>query len=311
MAISHTNPEQDMSTNEDPRLKDAIAIAKSLRDTIADIRSANSSINNAVEANKDDSVSYARALDAIQEAKAAIELTMATISENAPEKPVFPYAVTAKRVTVLSARAATIYRERRSRDVLSQLDEELRTQRAAHAKAHAEAKAAHDKIISQIRDALGDATATGLGSFFLAAVRRKAGNARHMWLYLALSCGTIAFMTAVAGTYAFLPDTIDQLGIIARLSLVSIPMFGTWFCGSQYIKQDNILEDYRYKGVLAQSMHFFLAELKEPAERQQYLKVLFNQLIQDPLRKKHDVPSPFNDTLKTVMSKVKNPSNGS
>ena len=74
--------------------------------------------------------------------------------------------------------------------------------------------------------------------------------------------------------------------IVARVIAVAISITGATFCAKQYIKRQNIAEDYAYKAVLSKSIIAFTDEIKnKDAERvPEYLIKVLDEIHKDPLR---------------------------
>ena len=95
--------------------------------------------------------------------------------------------------------------------------------------------------------------------------------------------------------------------IFNRLSLMSVGISAAWFCASQYVRQKNTKDDYGYKAVLAKSLLVFLEKIEDKDMKAQYLLTVFQQIFQDPLRKRHDIETPATsmwDFLKRRKDKV-------
>lgn len=74
--------------------------------------------------------------------------------------------------------------------------------------------------------------------------------------------------------------------LVARITAVAISLAGATFCAKQYIKQQNIAEDYAYKAVLAKSIVAFTEEIKShnPDKAGEYLTKVLDEIHKDPLR---------------------------
>jgi hypothetical protein len=79
--------------------------------------------------------------------------------------------------------------------------------------------------------------------------------------------------------------------ILGRIALLPLPILGAIFCGNQYIKQKNIIEDYAYKMVLSKAIVGFSEQLKKNGSENNeeyihYIKTALEEIHQDPLRKR-------------------------
>lgn len=86
-----------------------------------------------------------------------------------------------------------------------------------------------------------------------------------------------------------LKDSENAIALVmGRIALLPIALAGAIFSAKQYAKQKNIIEDYAYKMVIAKSIVGFseqLLKVKETNEGYQtYIKKVFEELLQDPLR---------------------------
>lgn len=120
-----------------------------------------------------------------------------------------------------------------------------------------------------------------------------------LWLFIAFP----EYMFAFFGKLFNQLDNIQQLQnflrnnsinndrklIIWRIAMIPLAWSAAWFCATQYIKQKNIIEDYGYKLVLAQSLVWFSEEFlkykdNESQAYKSYVERVLNELLQDPLR---------------------------
>jgi hypothetical protein len=78
--------------------------------------------------------------------------------------------------------------------------------------------------------------------------------------------------------------------IVGKISMIPLLVTATVFCAKQYTKQRNLLEDYAYKQTLTQSMVAFSEELrgKDSERHREYLSMVLNEVLQDPLRHRVD-----------------------
>ena len=165
-------------------------------------------------------------------------------------------------------------------------------------------------ILESAMEALGAATAGGLTQAFTARVEEEQKRKRWGWLAGAGVCLVLAGLSAfelhtgiIFGAEAGDASISD---VLAKIAISGIFFVGTWFCASQHNKLSNVLEDYKYKQVLAQSMSAFIKNLSgNDAGMQAYLVKLFEQMFQDPLRKGHDVSTPMTDLVKNILRSAK------
>lgn len=93
-------------------------------------------------------------------------------------------------------------------------------------------------------------------------------------------------------------DISDWKLLVGRIALLPILILGAVFSTKQYVRQKNIIEDYRYKLVLVQSLvgfseQFLGQKQQENHAYKQYVESVLKELLQDPLRqrgyKKEDI----------------------
>ncbi len=162
-----------------------------------------------------------------------------------------------------------------------------------------------EELISKAKTALGYRQAEGISAAFKTRLDRLENvklckNVNTYWLGMAIVFSGIAIYlgydfietikntTDVAGS-----NNISLNWIIARFSVLTLPIAVAMFCAGQYIKNKNITEDYAYKTVLAQSIIGFSEQLKDDSETgvsyQKYVTKMLDEIHQHPLRnhKKH------------------------
>lgn len=88
--------------------------------------------------------------------------------------------------------------------------------------------------------------------------------------------------------------------IIGRSFSVLIALSIAAFCGKQYVRQKNLMEDYAYKSVLAKSIVAFSEEIKKHNDGSvsDYLLSVLAEIHQDPLRQRENLT-----LLKKLLSK--------
>ena len=180
-----------------------------------------------------------------------------------------------------------------------------------------------ERILKGARDALGLATAGGLTKAFTERVKLEQKRNRGGWLWGAGTCLALAVLSALElhtgiistllqsgaaneGALNAFRENTSASAMLAKIAVPGMFFIGTWFCASQYNKLSNVLEDYKYKQVLAQSMKAFIDNLSGNDENvRSYLFKLFEQMFQDPLRKGHDVSTPMTDLVKNILRSAK------
>ncbi len=115
-------------------------------------------------------------------------------------------------------------------------------------------------LIEQATTALGYKKAEGISAAFKTQLdEAKQGK---VWFWLA---GAVAFIACATGlgVWFILKDPIFSFTtVLARYSIVAMPIAAAWFCAGQYTKLKNIIEDYAYKTMLTQSIIGFSEQLK-------------------------------------------------
>jgi hypothetical protein len=146
------------------------------------------------------------------------------------------------------------------------------------------------ELIEKAKTALNYNTAQGIGESFQAQLTdAKKWQFSGSWIIGA----SIFILVAIGLGIWILVDAADELHIIiGRIALIPLPIFGAIFCANQYVKQKNIIEDYAYKMVLAQSIVGFSEQLKkDPSEDKgeyvHYMKVALEEIHKDPLRRRN------------------------
>ncbi len=165
-----------------------------------------------------------------------------------------------------------------------------------------------EALIEKAKTALEYQQAVGISAAFKTRLNRledvkwwKSENT--VWLFAAIAFSGIAIylgyelIQAIGGT-----STTDSNGtshnitlasLIARFSVMTLPIAAVWFCVGQYTKNKNVAEDYAYKTVLAQSIIGFSEQLKNDDQSDtsylDYVKKMLDEIHQHPLKnhKKH------------------------
>lgn len=165
-------------------------------------------------------------------------------------------------------------------------------------------------IIAEYEDKLKQYTnAAKMGAAFTVRYNeeRKKALQNSFWLIwaavflLAPIYEGISFLTSYEGI------TVGRS--IARIAIMSVAIYGAWFCMARYVRYKNITEDYGYKSVLANSMVAFLEQFEGDQNKQErilYLQTVLREIFQDPLRKQHDMQHPVSDILQRVKKGAEN-----
>ncbi len=146
-----------------------------------------------------------------------------------------------------------------------------------------------NELILSAKTALNYKTAEGISSSF--QVQYESSNNKLVlgsWITGAIVCLIITIGLGVWILHA-VPNNLIVL--IARISLMPIPVIGAIFCANQYTKQKNIVEDYAYKMVLSKAIVGFSEQLKKNGtenneEYIHYIKTALEEIHKDPLRKR-------------------------
>lgn len=172
-----------------------------------------------------------------------------------------------------------------------------------------------EDLIESAKKALNYKTAEGISASF----QTQYDNSNNKGLFWGWIIGAIFFLSLSIGLgiWIALPEPSTSIAlIIARISLLPLPIAGTIFCGNQYIKQKNIAEDYAYKTVLSKAIVGFSEELKKHGsenneEYVHYIKTALKEIHKDPLRKRDKIKkdnkekSNLNELVEVVEKVVK------
>ncbi len=144
-------------------------------------------------------------------------------------------------------------------------------------------------LIESAKKALNYKTAEGISASFQVQYEK----ADSKWIFGSWITGAILCLIGTVGLGIWILHTIpnDLVILIARISLLPLPIIGAVFCANQYTKQKNIIEDYAYKMVLAKSIVGFSEQLKmngteNNEEYIHYIKTALEEIHKDPLRKR-------------------------
>ncbi len=167
-------------------------------------------------------------------------------------------------------------------------------------------------LIEEAKTALGYKKAEGISSAFQTQLEKRDNGKRWLWF----AGFFILIAIALTAWFIFINQSTDLNTTLARISIVSLPFAGAWFCAGQYTKLKNIAEDYAYKTMLAQSIIGFSEQLKDKDDNDEayktYIKKMLDEIHQHPLKnhKKQEVANPYKkllDNLKDLISKNDTP----
>ena len=152
-----------------------------------------------------------------------------------------------------------------------------------HEKYLAEAKI----LIENAKIALEYKTAEGLSAAFIEKYKEaKDDRSTQNWI---IASGAFLAIAVGIGIWIVWEKHLEIEVIVGRVSLLPILIAGAWFSAGQYIKKQNIAEDYAYKSVLAKSLVGFSDQLSSESKRGEeyshYIKSVLSEIHNDPLRK--------------------------
>ena len=142
-------------------------------------------------------------------------------------------------------------------------------------------------LIEESKKSLGYSNATGLSDAF--SNQKKDANTKTKTIGWLISAGIFICATITLGLLLVMGDKTDSISIIVgRLSMIPFTLLSALFCANQYVKQKNIIEDYAYKTVLAQSIVAFSDALQknDTGKYAEYISTVIKEIHQDPLRKR-------------------------
>ncbi|WP_320053536.1 hypothetical protein [uncultured Acetobacteroides sp.] len=164
-------------------------------------------------------------------------------------------------------------------------------------------------LINNAIEALGYSTAKGLSASFQTQINKIKKSWYWSWLI-----GSGIFLAATVGVGIWIiidvkPDNSSLwANIIGRLAITPFTIAGAIFCANQYIRTKNILDDYSYKLVIAQSIVGFSEQLKDSTtsseEYKDYIRLALEQIHQDPLRKRPKVSKDVDGGIKNGIDYV-------
>lgn len=163
------------------------------------------------------------------------------------------------------------------------------------------------EIIAEAREALDIGTAAGL-SGALEAQRRKAA---HKGVAIGWLAGGTLFLLGAAGVVIWLALGTEMSipMVIARIAILSVFGTGATFCGSQFVKQKNISEDYAYKATLAKSLAGLSQKIRDDDsdndEYKQFISKFTDALYEHPLKiKAPEAEKIKKDVLSEILEQI-------
>jgi hypothetical protein len=163
------------------------------------------------------------------------------------------------------------------------------------------------KLIESAKKALNYSTAEGISASFQVQYEK----ADSKWIFGSWITGAILCLIGTVCLGIWILHTIpnDLVILIARISLLPLPIVGAIFCANQYTKQKNIIEDYAYKMVLAKSIVGFSEQLKKNGtenneEYIHYIKTALEEIHKDPLRKRTNSNSKESKSESTDLTQI-------
>lgn len=145
---------------------------------------------------------------------------------------------------------------------------------------------AAETIIKQAKESLSLNSSIGIGKFF--QERLKVAEKARSWFWIVAASLFIVAGTTLTVLFILKNPNTDFSTTLTRLSIISLPLAGAWFCAGQYTKLKNIAEDYAYKTVLAQSIIGFSEQLKDGEDNnsyKEYIKKMLDEIHQHPVPK--------------------------
>lgn len=164
---------------------------------------------------------------------------------------------------------------------------------------HNQAKKQATDLLGEAKSALEFSTIAGISSAFNERYieEKKRRRVNSGWLV-----GASAFIVGAMGIGIFFLFSKDQISLgdsIVRIAIMSTAIGAAWFCATRYARYNNIMEDYGYKSVLAKTILAF-HDYFEGDNREGYMQSFMKEMLQDPLRKRHDVEHPAASILQRI-----------
>lgn len=190
---------------------------------------------------------------------------------------------------LISSFAAKVQERDKRLDELEVLIEENSKKLVSYETERQKILAESQTLIESAKKALNYKTAEGISASF----QTQYENANSKYVFGSWIAGAILCLIATVCLGVWILNAIpnDVMILIARISLLPLPIIGAVFCANQYTKQKNIIEDYAYKMVLAKSIVGFSEQLKKNGtesneEYIHYIKTALEEIHRDPLRKR-------------------------
>ena len=185
----------------------------------------------------------------------------------------------------------------------AQSTEEYKQHLESYEQEHKKILGEANKLIGTSRQALEYATAAGIS----AAYQEKYRQARQWWNFAGWLAGAFVFIVVSIALGFHISVSLTEEGTelitaVLRLTLIPLLIAGAWFCASRYVKNKNLAEDYSYKAVLAKSLVAFMEKIEEK-DKSYYVRGILNQILQDPLRKRHDEVDFMKSAVESVAEK--------
>lgn len=264
-------------------------------------------ILNKAQASGDNISAVERRITELREKLESLDSNIDTVSTNATDTTTMKEAV-----EVVHKEVATIINA--TREFFNQIEgtqTTISTQKETFKDYESQMKSQIEQasnVIKQARQSLAYGERAGLCAAFSARVEEDKAKEKWLlwWFASATFFGLLAmFLGTILSTGFLVPESFkglvggtSLLSWLAKITITGIPFSAGWFCLSRYSREKNLAEDYKYKAVVVQSMEAFLAQFHEKEnERALYVNTVFQQVFQDPMRKKHDVSTPLFDLV--------------
>lgn len=164
---------------------------------------------------------------------------------------------------------------------------------------HNQAKKQAADLLGEAKSALEFSTIAGISSAFNERYIEEKNRRRVNFGWLV---GASVFILGAIGIGIFFLLYEDQISLgdsIVRIAIMSTAIGAAWFCATRYARYNDIMEDYGYKSVLAKTILAF-HDYFEGDDREGYLQSFMKEMLQDPLRKRHDVEHPAASILQRI-----------
>jgi len=268
---------------------------------------------NAISSNLEDNISHAEDIlsraQNLQEQYKQLSDTLNELNEKSPQIADLQEQSTSQQQKIHELLESANAHEGNLKDFIEQIEarnnqfaeQEQRTEAYVakleeYTAEHNQAKKQATDLIEEAKSALEFSTVAGVSSAFNERYieDKKRRRANSGWLI-----GATIFVLGAIAIGIFLVFGKDQISLgdsIVRIAIMSTAIGGAWFCATRYARYSNIMEDYGYKSVLAKTI-FAFHNYFEGEERKWYLQSFMKEMLQDPLRKRHDVKHPAESIL--------------